>query len=240
MNSMHWSLSQWRLGVIVSLCWLVMAPALAAECPATVMNQEQVLQRMTAFLQERSGKDYERIEVQAFGALPVSNDLSLELKSPWPASRVAVQVRWLDCESGRQQAQVVWLKAAAYRQAWVYGADAKADTPLVQARPMQTLVDVAPWRLAIDDLASPEGSEFLRTQVRKGAPVRKADIKPAPLVRKMETVQLVLQGNGVRIAARATALQSGAAGELISVIVSGSEKSTHARVAGAGVVHVEM
>lgn len=216
------------------------AMAESSDCAVPLAANGQMEQRLKDFLQQSSVPAFDRIELSAFMPLPDSTNVQFALRSHWPASRVAVQLRWEECGSQRQRQETVWLKVAAYRQAWVYGKSASAGVPLAQAMPRLLQVDVAPWRLPADELAVPVGDEYLQEPVKAGAPVRRTDLKPAPLVKRNDAVQLVVRGNGVRISTPAKALQPGAAGDWIAVMIAGAEKSTRARVAAEGEVHVDM
>lgn len=215
------------------------AATVDAVCAAPVVSREAVLAQVVEVLQVMSPRPFERVELDLVGALPAGLSMpAVVLKSAWPAARVAVELRWDAC--GVAGRKLVWFKARAWRQAWVYGRSAGRDVALAEAQPAPGQVDMAQWRMPDSELAAAPTGEYLARPVQAGAPLRRADLKPAPLVKRNERVTVLVQGKGVQLRTVALALQVGAAEEWIAVMVDGSEKSIRARVVAPGVVHVDI
>ncbi len=187
-----------------------------------------------------SSTPYERIEADALGTIPALEEVTLKLASTWPSSRTAFQVSGRNCVTGQAQQQMLWFKTRAYRQAWVYSLDGKAESSLATTKPVRELVDIAKWRLPEAELLIAPGDEVLTRSVSAGAPVRHSDVKPAPWVQRNANVLVVVQAPGVLIRTQGTALQHGQEGDWVPVMVIGASKSTRARVVAAGVVHVDI
>lgn len=229
-----------RSAALLLTVLLTAGPAFAATAPACVSDAAAWSALAVAFLQSRSSSPYEKLEAEAMGALPALNDAAMTLQSSWPAGRTALLVSGRDCASGEVRKQLVWFRTRAYREAWVYGRNGKADSALAETAPLRALVDLAPLHLPEAELLPAPAAEFLARNVSAGAPVRRSDLKSAPLVKRNADVVVVVQGRGLVVRTRGTALQYGAEGDWVPVMVVGAEKSTRARVVAPGVVHVDI
>lgn len=215
------------------------AAAAIPACTVAAVSPAVVLAQVTEVLQAAVPRPFERVELEMLGALPAGLSApEVSIKSAWPAARVAVELRWDVC--GEAARKLVWFKARAWRQAWVYGRAAGRDAALAEAQPSPALVDMAQWRLPDSDLAAAPAGEYLARPVQSGAPLRRADLKPAPLVKRNDRITVLVQGRGLQLRVAALALQFGAAEEWIAVMVDGAEKSIRARVVAPGVVHVDI
>lgn len=218
-----------------------LAVALSVEsdvkCVKSALNGKDLVMLVENFLRNSSIGTYDKIELDVVGSLPEMPQSSMSLKSSWPASRIAIEFSWMDCGSVSVK-KLVWFKVKASRKVLVYGKDGKANVSLAETMPEMTLVDLAALRLRDSELPDAVNGEFLRRNVRAGAPVMKSELKPAPLVTRNDDVVVVVQGNGLVIKAQAVALQYGAEGEWVSVMIKGAEKSTRAKVVAPGVVYV--
>lgn len=229
-----------RLFALAFALALLAPPAAGAECAAPALPRAALEARVAEVLRAQAATPYEGVDAELVGAVPATLATApvVTVRSAWPAARVAVQLEWEACGEARRQ--LAWFKARAWRQAWVYGRDAGADTPLAAAQPARRLLDMAQWRQPEAELAEAADDAWLARPVRAGAPLRRDDLKPAPLVARNARVTVLVQGRGLQLRAAGTALQFGAAQEWIAVMVDGTDKSMRARVVAPGVVHVEI
>ena len=80
-----------------------------------------------------------------------------------------------------------------------------------------------------------QGSSAFRT-LSAGDPLRSADLKPTPVVRAGDLVELLVQRGGVAVSVRALARQAGCLGQTIPVRNELTGRLVNARVAGPGLV----
>ena len=80
-----------------------------------------------------------------------------------------------------------------------------------------------------------QGASAART-MRAGDPLRASDLKPTPMVRAGDPVELIVQRGNVAVSVRAMARQAGCLGQTIPVRNELTGRLVNARVAGPGVV----
>ncbi|MBI3436529.1 MAG: flagellar basal body P-ring formation protein FlgA [Proteobacteria bacterium] len=90
---------------------------------------------------------------------------------------------------------------------------------------------------AVGDLASLVGMAVRQT-LRAGQSIRRGDLMKAELVRRNDTVTLVYAVPGIFLTMRGKALESGADGDLISVLNVQSNRTVQGAVVGPGRVNV--
>jgi flagella basal body P-ring formation protein FlgA len=77
-----------------------------------------------------------------------------------------------------------------------------------------------------------------RRPIRAGQPLRQADLMKPELVQRNENVTLLFEVPGIMLTVRGKALESGAAGDLVSVLNPQSKRTVQGTVTGAGTVTV--
>lgn len=216
------------------------ANSMGESCQSNAVRRQDLNHRIETLLQESSSKPYEKVEVESLDLLPEISPRELRLKTSWPASRTAIEMVWTDCASVTEKKRIVWFKTRAFRKIWVYGKAGAAETALADTMPELALMDLAVWRLPENDLIDLPAFEFLVRRVKAGDPIRISELKPAPLVKRNDDVLVVVQGKGLVIKTKGMALQYGAEGEWVGVMIEGAGKSTRAKVVAHGVVHVDI
>ena len=78
----------------------------------------------------------------------------------------------------------------------------------------------------------------LRRAVRAGLPLRAADLAKPELVQKNDTVMLHYEVPGIVLAMRGKALESGAEGDMVSVLNVNSKRTIQGMVTGPGRVTI--
>jgi flagella basal body P-ring formation protein FlgA len=78
----------------------------------------------------------------------------------------------------------------------------------------------------------------LRRAARPGQLLRMTDLMRPELVQRNETVMAIFEAPGIMLTSRAKALETGAEGDLISVLNPQSKRTVQATVTGPGTVTV--
>lgn len=216
---------------------LLSAPAWASACDA--VGEQRLLARIDAQARESLALEGAQLELTPIGALPALVAPSVRLLGQSLRSRLAVEVKGVPCAGGAVQTQTLWFKARAWRDAWVYGRDGRAEQALADAEPHRERIDVAALQLRPDDLAQQLDGLWLNQATRAGAPVLKRQVQPEPLVQRNAVVDVVVQGPGLRLQTQGKVMRQGQLGERVPVLVDGAESSLMAVVSGKGEVHVE-
>jgi flagellar basal body P-ring formation protein FlgA len=108
----------------------------------------------------------------------------------------------------------------------------KASDLVTERRPKGTVgVDVLRGHDQIAGLAA-------RRALRTGEPVRRADLMRPEIVRQNETVTILYEMPGMRLSVRGKAVESGAEGDLVSVLNPQSKRTVQGTVTGPGRVTV--
>lgn len=224
------------LRVALAIGWSGIAlPALADACEAPQVESGALMQEVLAQLQVQGGAGLE-LELEPIGTLPGLSQPSARVLSRGLRSRVAVELAGEAC--GRQQLSTVWFKLRAYREAWVYGVNAKSGQPLTFAQPIRERVDLAGAQLQPGDLAEDLQGLWLQQDVRAGMPVLARQLQAEPLVKRDEMVRVVVRGPGLMVSTQGKAMRPGMLGENVPVLLDGADSSLPAVVAGKGEVHV--
>lgn len=124
---------------------------------------------------------------------------------------------------------------------WPAHADALVATRLIRATEVVQTGDVAVQRGAIAGVASsPDQVVGLeaRVAIYPGRPVRLADLGPAAVVERNESVVMVYRQGGLTILSEGRALGRAALGESVTVMNMASRQSVQGRVTSFGQVEV--
>jgi flagella basal body P-ring formation protein FlgA len=78
-----------------------------------------------------------------------------------------------------------------------------------------------------------------RKTIHAGQVLQRGDIGGMPDVNKGDAVDALVESNGIRLTVRATALESGFAGNVIRVMPVNGQNALYAKVAGKNAVRVE-
>ncbi|MBX8495383.1 flagellar basal body P-ring formation chaperone FlgA [Pseudomonas cichorii] len=162
----------------------------------------------------------------------------IRLLSQGIRSRVPVSFSGTMCGQDRPSVVTVWFKVQAWKQAWIYGRNGRADQALVDVQPWMERVDLAATQLSPSDLPGDIEGQWLNQSVNAGMPVLKRHLKVEPLVYRDAPVTVVVFGTGLMLRTEGKALRPGVLGERIPVMLDGAESSLMAVVTGKGEVHV--
>ncbi|WP_237614117.1 flagellar basal body P-ring formation chaperone FlgA [Pseudomonas fluorescens] len=197
---------------------------------------------MTAALQvlqaQLAAPDTE-LQFTPMGELPAMEHPQVRLSSQGIRSRVPVSFSGTVCGHDRPSVVTVWFKVQAWRQAWVYGLNGRAEQAVADVQPRLERVDLAAAQLAPGDLPTDVAGQWLNQSVNAGMPVLKRHLKAEPLVYRDAPVTVVVYGPGLMLRTEGRALRPGVLGERVPVILDGAESSLLAVVAGKGEVHVD-
>ncbi|XXD82338.1 flagellar basal body P-ring formation protein FlgA [Pseudomonas sp. Z5-35] len=163
----------------------------------------------------------------------------IKVSSQGIRSRVPVAFSGTVCGHDRPSVVTVWFKVQAWKDAWVYGRNGRADQVLSDVQPRLERVDLAAAQLSPSDLPEEISGHWLNQSVNAGMPVLKRHLKAEPLVHRDAPVTVVVFGPGLMLRTEGKALRPGVLGERVPVMLEGAESSLLAVVAGKGEVHVE-
>jgi len=225
-----------RLALLVLLCG---TPTWAAAAGCDAAGERQLLARIDAAARQQLALDGTELELVPIGAVPALAAPSVRLLGQSLRSRLALELKGVPCAGGPVQTQTLWFKARAWREAWVYGRDGRAEQALAEAEPRRERIDVAGLQLLPGDLAEQIDGLWLNQATRGGAPVLKRQLRPEPLVQRNAVVDVVVEGPGLRLRTQGKVMRQGLLGERVPVLVDGAESSLMAVVSGKGEVHVE-
>jgi flagella basal body P-ring formation protein FlgA len=105
----------------------------------------------------------------------------------------------------------------------------QADFALAELSPAQARGAIGP--------ADAAGKEALR-RLAAGAPVRASDLTRPQLVRRGETVTLIVRSGGLAITTQGRALSGGGAGDLVRVVNAATSRTLEATVEKPGQVRI--
>jgi flagella basal body P-ring formation protein FlgA len=186
-----------------------------------------------AALRERLANSEQRLELSLVAApVPIEGAFEVTAVGPLPPHlprpRVAVPVQWREA-SGREGKALVWFGVEVFREVAVWARAARAGEHAEAVGALTRERDIA--RGAPDDLpgADLRGWRLARA-VREGAPVRRADLEPVPVIAREQTLTLNLVLRGIRIEAPVVAQQDGGLGDWIMVRALGTGEPLRARV----------
>jgi flagellar basal body P-ring formation protein FlgA len=166
----------------------------------------------------------------------ITADLSLARMSYEPGTR-RFDVTFELASGGRAQwrytgSAVETIEVAVPQRALAKGDIVKANDLVLERRPKNEFTSEPPA------VAAEAAGMALRRAVRAGQPLRAADLAKPELVQKNETVMLHYEVPGVVISMRGKALDSGAAGDMVSVLNVNSKRTIQGMVTGPGRVTV--
>ena len=230
--------SHWLAGLGL---WLASAgyaqAAPAASCDAAAASH--ALDMATQRIQAQLATPEIELQLTPMGELPAMAHPQIRLLSQGIRSRVSVALSGTLCGHERPSVVTVWFKVQAWKQAWVYGRNGRADQAVADAQPRLERVDLAAAQLALGDLPNDLAGQWLTQSVNAGMPVLKRHLKAEPLVYRDAPVTVVVYGPGLMLRTKGKALRPGVLGERVPVMLDGAESSLLAVVAGKGEVHVD-
>ncbi|MHA6194754.1 flagellar basal body P-ring formation chaperone FlgA [Pseudomonas wadenswilerensis] len=223
------------------LTWLgllLSTPAWASgQCPA--QGEARLLAEVDAQARAALMLDGTQLELTPIGELPALATAQVRLLGQSLRSRLAVEFKGTRCSDGKAQTSTVWFKARAWRDAWVYGRNARAEQPVSDSDPRRERIDIAALQLLPADLPERLDGLWLNQSANAGMPVLKRHLQDEPLVQRNAVVAVVVQGPGLQLRTQGKAMRQGLLGDNIPVLVDGAESSLMAVVAGKGEVHVQ-
>ncbi|MFJ4374650.1 flagellar basal body P-ring formation chaperone FlgA [Pseudomonas japonica] len=223
------------------LTWLgllLSSPAWASgPCPAEA--QARLLAEVAAQARAALALDGTQLELSPIGELPALATAQVRVLGQSLRSRLAVELKGTRCSDGKAQTGTVWFKASAWREAWVYGRNARAEQPVSETAPRRERIDIAALQLLADDLPERLDGLWLNQSANAGMPVLKRHLQSEPLVQRNALVAVIVQGPGLQLRTQGKAMRQGLLGDNIPVLVDGAESSLMAVVAGKGEVHVQ-
>lgn len=203
-------------------------------------RQDSLLGVITAQLQAEPNFDQVQISLQPLGNMPALLAAQAQVLTLGIRSRIAVRVRGVDAQSGRMRELTVWFAVQALHEAWVYDRDGRADQPLATTTPRRQRVDIARLQVPVAALAEHLGELWLSEDVSAGSVVLRRQLKQEPLVWRNTSVKVVVSGRGLVVQTQGKALRSGAMGDVLPIQLEGTQANVTARVAGKGVLHVDL
>ena len=170
------------------------------------------------------------------GALSATGSwtLSCERREPLPPGRTQVRLVLRDGWQSRDLPATVVVHAPGEMAVARLGVD--RDRPLEEGQFEWRWADLAeiPGGL-VTSREQLQGASAART-MRAGDPLRVSDLKPTPVIRAGDPVELIVARGGVSVSVRAMARQAGCLGQTIPVRNEMTGRLVNARVAGPGVV----
>ncbi|PMZ73750.1 flagellar basal body P-ring formation chaperone FlgA [Pseudomonas sp. FW305-70] len=230
----HW-LAGFGLWVASSGCFA--EAVFSAGCDAVASSN--ALATATQNLQAQLATPEVELQLTPMGELPAMVRPQVRLLSQGIRSRVPVAFSGTVCGHDRPSVVTVWFKVQAWKQAWVYGRNGRADQVVTEVQPRLERVDLAAAQLSPNDLPNDVAGQWLNQSVNAGMPVLKRHLKAEPLVYRDAPVTVVVYGPGLMLRTEGKALRPGVLGERVPVMLDGAESSLLAVVAGKGEVHVE-
>ncbi|MEK6788403.1 MAG: flagellar basal body P-ring formation chaperone FlgA [Pseudomonadota bacterium] len=228
------------------LFWLLLLTGSvhAAELAVSACADRQALQeKLTALavdeVQRLAGQSV-TINLGVIGELPALELPEVVLLSKTLRSRMAATITGKSCDRDRQVVVTVWLKVQAMREAWIYGRNARQDSPMSEVAPHREVIDITALQIAGTELAESIEHKWLRQTVYAGRPVLQRQLRDDLWVRLDQQVAVMVRGPGLELRTQGKAMQSGIFGDPIQVLVSGAAASMPATIAGKGEVHVYM
>lgn len=202
--------------------------------------------RIERFVAERAGGSVDSIFVPPLddfeidGMAPDSVDVELSTRARPPfRGAVAISVTISD-EGDVLKHGVVTADVRTSRQVWVAGRKLTRGAPLTEhdLRVERVSGRTVP-RGAVSDPSEIDGQQLNRS-LREGEVIRKRYLEPITLVKRGQTVRMVLRGGGLEIVSKGRAVTDGAIGQEIRVINTDSRREVRGRVAEDGAVHVDL
>jgi flagella basal body P-ring formation protein FlgA len=216
------------------------ASAWAGGCPAIdSASEQQRLSHVLGQLKPQLARDGVSLELTPLTALPAMHAPKVRLVGQTVRSRVAVELEGQVCGAGQVVRTTVWFKLRALKEAWVYGRNGKAQTPLAGTEPRRGTVDLAALQVEASELPERLDGLWLLQSVNAGTPILKRHLGEEPLVQRSSPVTVLVYGQGVMLRVQGKAMGPGALGDTVPVLVNGAESSLLAVVSGKGEVHVE-
>lgn len=206
-------------------------------CDAAAASR--ALTMATHLIQAQLATPEVELQLAPIGELPAMEHPQLTLSSQGIRSRVPVALSGTVCGHDRPSVVTVWFKVQAWKEAWVYGRNGRADQVLSDVQPRLERVDLAAAQLSSSDLPREISGQWLNQSVNAGMPVLKRHLKAEPLVYRDAPVTVVVFGPGLMLRTVGKALRPGVLGERVPVMLEGAESSLLAVVTGKGEVHVE-
>ncbi|MDZ4298835.1 MAG: flagellar basal body P-ring formation chaperone FlgA [Moraxellaceae bacterium] len=219
-----------------------LAGTTSAVCGLSVKEQQVITTNVTTHLQallSEASTEPTQVVLEPMGPWPELQAVQVTMPSSL-RSRVPVTLTGLSCRHGRHVKETQWYSVRALREAWVYGRPSVADRDVMDAAPRRAEIDLAALQLLPSELVDDLQGLWLRRSVHTGQPILRQHVRIEPLVRRDAAVNVVVQSSGLMLRARGRALQHGAMGEQVSVLVNGAEGSIPAVVTGKGEVHAQM
>lgn len=229
----------WVLGLLLLAGWVQAAAPVADACIDKHAGQDALQAAVTTDVQRMAGAQV-TVSIHAMLPWPVLSQPKVTVLSKSLRSRMAVTITGKSCASDRQVVETVWLKVQALREAWVYGRNAQQDSRVIDASPQREVIDIATLQIAGTELADSLEGQWLRQAVYAGRPVLQQQLRNDFLIRRDQSVVVVVRGPGLELRTQGKALQSASLGDHVQVLVSGAETSMPATAAGKGEVHVEV
>ena len=227
--------SHWMAGISL---WIVVSVGYAVA--ATGVDCDAVgLTGAVQSVQTQLATQEVEFQLTPIGELPSMIRPQIKVLSQGIRSRVPVAFSGTVCGHDRPSVITVWFKVQAWKQAWVYGRNGRADQAVGDAQPRLERVDLATAQLSPIDLPSDITGQWLNQSVNAGMPVLKRHLKAEPLVYRDAPVTVVVYGPGLMLRTEGKALRPGVLGERVPIMLEGAESSLLAVVAGKGEVHVE-
>lgn len=211
-------------------------PLLAAECEVPALDAKAVTGDVQAALYHSIEAAELSLEIEPIGEIPAMTKPKVQLLGQSLRSRVAAHISGERCGGAYEVTQ--WFRVRAYRQAWVYGRNAKAGRPVSETELRRERVELLGAHLQPADLQLEPQGLWLAQDVRAGMPVLVRHLQAEPLVKRDELVRVVVQGQGLQVSVQGKAMRSGMLGDEVPVMLERGASSVPAVVAGKGEVHV--
>jgi flagella basal body P-ring formation protein FlgA len=159
------------------------------------------------------------------------------LKGRWPRSRVGVPVE-IHLNGQAMRSATVWFSVSVQGAVLKYAVDAPMGGQAASLKLVPGQADIA--QLQGDLIREPHDIDGMRLRhpVLAGAIATRDDFVRVPDVDREQRVRVMEAYRSVHLEARGTASGQGNVGDVVAVLVDGTEVPVHARITDKGVVEV--
>lgn len=217
------------LATLLLLLPLPAAAQLRADAGAGVIECAAATPTAGQCLQTQLQQHYADLPVEV-EVTPLADDSgavrSIRLLRQGPSPRLPVAVI---ADDGREATR--WYRVALYRQVPVWSRDGAAGAPAARGAPVLLRSDIAAYPDLVQAAQTPVpdlAGTTLRRDVRAGAVVLAADLRPADAIAAGDTVRYEVRSPRITLSGTGLALEDGRLGAPLKVMPANSKQPIHA------------